>query len=47
MPQPILTLWKYTGQAITWIIVRFEAIAKMAQAAINTNAAISEKCDRV
>ena len=43
MPQPVLTRWEYVGQAINWVIVRFDDIAKMAQAAVNTNAAISAK----
>ena len=43
MPQPVLTRWEYVGLAIEWVIVRLDQIEKMAQAVINTNAAISSK----
>ena len=43
MPQPVLTRWGYVGLAIEWVIVRLYPIEKMAQAVINTNAAISSK----
>ena len=43
MPQPVLTRWEYVGLAIEWVIVRLDQIGTMAQAVINTNAAILSK----
>ena len=43
MSQPVLTRWGYVGSAINWIIDKFEDIVKMAQAVINTQAAVSAK----
>ena len=43
MPQPVLTRCEYVGAAINWVIDKVEDISKMAQAVVNTQAAISAK----